>query len=79
MIEQEEKIKNYGKHAIEEGEYKLRNAIDEVERRLKQGHEHATKFASDVNKQAHDNPWPIVVGVGVGCLLLGMLLSKSRD
>ena len=79
MIEQEEKIKNYGKHAIEEGESKLRNAIDDVERRIRQGHEQATKLAAEVNKQAHENPWPIVAGVGVGCLLLGMLVGRSKD
>lgn len=73
MNEQERVISN-----IEEGEFKLKNALCEAEKRLKQGYEQATKMASDIDKKTHENPWPVVAGVGVGCLLLGLLIGKSR-
>ena len=79
MIAQEDKIKDYGREIIEEGESKLRHAIDQAEKRLKQGRERAVKWAGEVDKQAHENPWPVVATVGFGCLLLGVLLGKSKD
>ena len=79
MIAQQEKTKDYTKDGIEEGESRLKSALFEAEKRLKQGHDQAVKLASDINKQTHENPWPVVAGVGIGCLLLGMLISRSRD
>ncbi|MBF0511433.1 MAG: hypothetical protein HQL13_03795 [Candidatus Omnitrophica bacterium] len=65
--------------SIEDGEFKLRNALEEAEKRLKQGYEQATKLASDIDKKTKENPWPVVVGVGISCLLLGLLIGKTRD
>lgn len=65
--------------SIEDGEFKLKNALLEAENRLKQGYERATKLASEIDKKTHDNPWPVVAGVGFGCLLLGLLIGKSRN
>ena len=77
--QEEEKIKDFGKAAIEEGESKLRNAIYEAEKRLKQGQQQVVKLASDIDKQTRENPWPVVAGVGIGCLLLGLIIGKSRN
>jgi len=74
MNEQEKMISS-----IEEGEFKLKNALCEAEKRLKQGYEQATKLASDIDKKTHENPWPVVVGMGVSCLLLGLLIGKSKN
>jgi len=74
MDEQEKVIST-----IEEGEFKLKNALCEAEKRLKQGYEQVTKLASDIDKKTHDNPWPVVVGVGGICLLLGLLIGKSKN
>ncbi|MBF0570339.1 MAG: hypothetical protein HQL12_00560 [Candidatus Omnitrophica bacterium] len=65
--------------SIEEGEARLKNALFEAEKKLKQGCEQAAKLASDIDKKTHENPWPVVAGVGIGCLLLGLLIGKSRD
>ena len=79
MIEQQEKIKSYGKEVIKEGEDQLRNALCEAQKHLKQGQEQVIKWTGDINKQTHENPWPVVAGVGVGCLLLGLLIGKSKN
>ena len=74
----QDKIKSYTHSVIDQGEDHLKGMLHEAEGRLKQGHERVTKWASDVDKQAHENPWPVVTGVGVGCLLLGIILGKSK-
>ncbi|MBF0571555.1 MAG: hypothetical protein HQL12_06745 [Candidatus Omnitrophica bacterium] len=74
MDEQEKMITS-----IEDGEFKLKNAIYDAEKRIQQGYEQVTKMASDIDKKAHDNPWPIVAGVGISCLLLGLLIGKSKN
>lgn len=78
MIDRQKKSINNTKNAIEEGEDRLTEAIHETEDRLKEGREQMTKMAKDLDKQAHENPWMVVAGVGVGCLLLGLILGKSR-
>jgi len=75
MITEQEKIPS----TIDEGESKLRNTLYEAEKRLKEGREQITKMAADIDKKAHENPWPVVAGVGVSCLLLGLLIGKSKD
>ena len=78
MMDQEN-VKDYTQSAIQEGESRLRGALAEAERKLKQGQEQMTKWAADIDKQAHENPWPLVAGVGVGCLLLGLVIGKSKN
>jgi ElaB/YqjD/DUF883 family membrane-anchored ribosome-binding protein len=75
MITEQEKFTS----TIDEGESKLRNTLYEAEKRLKEGREQVTKMAADIDKRAHENPWPVVAGVGVSCLLLGLLIGKSKD
>jgi len=74
MNEQERMISN-----IEDGEFKLNKALCEAEKKLKQGFEQATKMANDIDKKTHENPWPVVAAVGVSCLLLGLLIGKSKN
>ena len=78
MIDQE-KVKNYTQATLEQGEDRLKNALSEAEKKVRQGQEQVTKWAEDINKRTHDNPWPIVAGVGMGCLLLGLILGKSKN
>jgi ElaB/YqjD/DUF883 family membrane-anchored ribosome-binding protein len=75
MITEQEKLTS----TIGEGESKLRSALYETEKRLKEGHEQMTKMAADIDKKAHENPWPVVAGVGFSCLLLGLLIGKSKN
>jgi len=66
---------------ISEGEEKLKQAGSEAQKRLKQGQEHLQQIISQADKQLHENPWPIVAGVAVGCLFLGFFAGnvRSRD
>ena len=73
------KITNDIQSTFERGENGLKDALAEAEKKMKQGHEEITKWATDVDKQAHVNPWPLVTGVGIGCLLVGLILGKSKS
>jgi len=72
------KITNDLQSNFEQGEHRIKDALCEAEKKMKQGHEEITKWATDVDKQAHENPWPLVTGIGIGCLLLGVILGKSK-
>jgi ElaB/YqjD/DUF883 family membrane-anchored ribosome-binding protein len=37
------------------------------------------KAARATDEYVHENPWPVVASVAVGCLVLGFLLGRSRD
>ena len=74
-----EKERNFTQSAIEEGESNLRTALAEAEKKMKQGREQITKWATDIDKRTHENPWPVVAGVGLGCLLLGIVIGKSKN
>ncbi|MBL8014119.1 MAG: hypothetical protein JNN05_09755 [Candidatus Omnitrophica bacterium] len=63
---------------INQGEHRLKDALCDAEKKMKQGQEQMAKWATDVDKQARENPWPLVTGVGIGCLLLGVILGKSK-
>lgn len=78
MIDQN-KVANGIQSTLERGEDRLKSAYSEAENKIKQGREQVTKWATDVDKQAHENPWPLVAGAGVACLLLGIILGKSKN
>ena len=56
---------------IEQGEEKLKKAANDAQKRLKQGQEQLQQLINQADNQLHENPWPIVAGVAVGCLFLG--------
>ena len=58
---------------LDRGEEKLKNAASDAQKRLQQWQEQIQQLISQVDKQLHENPWPIVAGVAVGCLFLGFL------
>jgi ElaB/YqjD/DUF883 family membrane-anchored ribosome-binding protein len=66
-------------HGIQQGEEKLRSAASETQKRLKQGQEQVQQLISQADKQLHENPWPIVAGVAVGCLFLGFFAGNVRS
>ncbi|MBL8014230.1 MAG: hypothetical protein JNN05_10315 [Candidatus Omnitrophica bacterium] len=79
MIDEQKNNRNYAKSAIDEGEHRIMDAINNTEKRLKDGHEQVNKMARDLDKRAHENPWPVIATVGFGCLLVGLILGKSKD
>lgn len=64
---------------ILEGEEKVKNAISDLEKKVKKGQEQFKELASTVDKQLHENPWPIVGGVAAACLLFGFILGSRRN
>jgi ElaB/YqjD/DUF883 family membrane-anchored ribosome-binding protein len=64
---------------IDQGADKLRGAFNEAEKKIKQGQEQIARLASDIDKQARENPWPLVAGVSVVCFLVGIIIGKSRE
>jgi ElaB/YqjD/DUF883 family membrane-anchored ribosome-binding protein len=81
MIDQD-KIKDYAQSAqsaVENNQDKLKTSLYEAERRLKQSQEHLSRWAADLDKQAHERPWPVVASIGIGCLLLGVIIGRMRN
>ena len=64
---------------INEGEDKLKKAAGDAQKRLKQGQEQLQQLVAQADKQLHENPWPIVAGVAVGCLFLGFFAGNVRS
>ena len=64
---------------IQQGEDKLKDAACDVQKKLKQGQEQIQQLISQADKQLHENPWPIVAGVAVGCLFLGFFAGNVRS
>ena len=64
---------------MDEGEEKLKKAACEAQKKLKQGQEQIQQLISQADKQLHENPWPIVAGVAVGCLFLGFFAGNVRS
>ena len=73
-----DKNEDYVSSAIQEGEQKVRDIISDAKKKLSQGGAQLKEVASAVDKQLHENPWPIVGGVAASCLLLGFILGKSK-
>jgi ElaB/YqjD/DUF883 family membrane-anchored ribosome-binding protein len=65
--------------SIQQGEDKLKSAAYDAQQRLKQGQEQVQQLISQADKQLHENPWPIVAGVALGCLFLGFFAGNVRS
>ena len=64
--------------AVKEGEDRVKGVVHELENKLKKGQEQAQKAFENVDKKLHENPWPIVGGVAIGCILLGFIMGSRR-
>jgi ElaB/YqjD/DUF883 family membrane-anchored ribosome-binding protein len=73
-----ERLGEYASSAIEQGQEKAKETLAELEMQIKHAQDQLNKLTANVDKQLRENPWPIVVGVGLGCLLLGTLLGASK-
>ena len=61
-----------------ENEENIKSVMSDVEEKIKQGQDKLKSVAADVDRQFRDNPWPIVAGVAVGCVLLGFIMGVNK-
>lgn len=73
-----ERMTDYAESALRQGEEKVRNVAADLEKRLKEGEKQVRQLASAADKQLHENPWPVVAGVAVSFLFLGIILGSRR-
>ena len=64
--------------AIRQGEEKVKDTICDSEQKLREKQDQLKQYISIADKNLHENPWPIVTGVAVGCLLVGFLAGRQR-
>jgi ElaB/YqjD/DUF883 family membrane-anchored ribosome-binding protein len=64
---------------IDQGEEKFKKAASDTQKKIKQGQEQIQHLISQADEQLHENPWPIVAGVAVGCLFLGFFAANVRS
>ena len=74
-----EKLKDNMESALEEGESRVEGGIDTAERKLRNNRYSLAKRMALIDRQAHENPWPLVTGVAFSCLVLGLIMGKSRS
>jgi ElaB/YqjD/DUF883 family membrane-anchored ribosome-binding protein len=77
-----EKINEYSAaatSAIQESEEKAKDRVAELEKKFRQGQEQVRQAVSNVDKQLHQNPWPIVSAVAIGAIFFGFLLGRRND
>jgi len=65
-------------NTIKEGEERVKSVVADIDKKVKQGQEQIQKAIADVDKRLHENPWPIVGGVALGCVVLGFILGLSK-
>jgi ElaB/YqjD/DUF883 family membrane-anchored ribosome-binding protein len=73
-----ERLGEYAASTVEQGKEKFQETKADLESQVKNAQDQLAKLTTQVDKQLRDNPWPYVVGVGLGCLLLGTLLGVFR-
>lgn len=77
-----DRIKDYASSAMQAGDKEIKEVSAEAEKSIKkalqQGKESIQHYASIVDKQVRDNPWPSVLGVAAVGLLLGFVLGTSK-
>ena len=64
--------------SLKQGEERVKGVITDVEQKLKQGQEQLKSVASQVDQQLHENPWPVVAGVAISCILLGFIMGVGK-
>jgi len=74
-----DKINDFARSAINQGEDKIKDIAGDAQKKLKQVQEQAGQVMSTVEKQVRENPWPILTGVAIGFFLLGSLFGKSKN
>lgn len=63
----------------QKGEEKLRQAIGDWDQKIKQGTDTVKNVVADVDKQLHQNPWPVVAGVAITFLFLGYVMGGRKQ
>lgn len=61
-----------------ENQDRIKNVMADMENKIKIGQDKIKTVAADVDKQLHENPWPVVAEVAVGCVLLGYILGANK-
>ena len=57
---------------------RIKSVMSDVENQIKVGQEKLKTVAANVDSQLRDNPWPIIAGVAVGCVLLGFVMGVNK-
>ena len=73
-----EKVSDYASSVLRNEGERIKHVVSDVEKKIKQGEEQIKQLASTVDKQVHENPWPIVTGVAAGALLIGFIMGITR-
>jgi len=79
MSDRDNNFKSQVRSTIEEGADHAREAVDTVERKARQSQSEVIRRISDLDRKAHENPWTLVAGTAFSCLLLGLILGKSKN
>jgi ElaB/YqjD/DUF883 family membrane-anchored ribosome-binding protein len=73
-----ERFGEYASQSMEQAEKKIEETAGDIEAQVKESQEHLTRFVSKIDKQLKEDPWPIVIAVGVGGLLIGTLIGAFK-
>jgi ElaB/YqjD/DUF883 family membrane-anchored ribosome-binding protein len=65
-------------NTMETQERIIKSVMSDLEDKIKQSTDSIKTAACDVDKKVRDNPWPVVAGVAVGCVLLGFLAGVTK-
>ena len=73
-----EKITEKVSTVVRESEELMNDVFAAAGKKFTKGKERLDDIISDTDKQLRENPWPIVGGVALSCLLLGYIMGHSR-
>jgi ElaB/YqjD/DUF883 family membrane-anchored ribosome-binding protein len=73
-----ERLADFGQSTMNQAQEKAEKVAAELESHVKDGQHKLTHLVTKIDKQLREDPWPLVVGVGLGCLLLGTLLGAFK-
>lgn len=74
----ENPVRGKAEEYMQQAEAQARDAISELEKKLRHGQENFRQLFSTADKQLHENPWPIVTSLAAGCLFLGFIIGALR-